>query len=114
MRERCWGGVDWRVGGGVDGWMGGCGRLERGGEWIWSRGSRRRARWGSAARRRRFGGWSSAPLLAKKCPTCQKAHARETHGCGSGAANSGKGVGIATRDIGRWACRGKCLGGRRG
>jgi len=73
---------------------------------------------GRAGGRRRGGGGSAGGprprSLQKKCPTCQKAHARETHGCGSGAANSGKGVGIATRDIGRWACRGKCLGGRRG
>ena len=69
---------------------------------------------GSAARRRRFGGWSSAPRLAKKGPTCHKAHAREAHGCESGAAGPGKGVGWAARDSRRWACRGKCSGGRRG
>ena len=70
----------------------------------------------SEAERRR-GGSAGGPRprsLQKKAHACQKAHARETHGCGSGAANSGKGMGMATRDSGRWACRGKCSGRRRG
>ena len=71
---------------------------------------------GAGGRRPGGGGAAGGPprcALHKNMTNCHKAHAREAHARGSGAAGPGKGVGMATRDSGRWTCRGKCSGGRR-
>ena len=81
---------------------------------MWSRGRHRGGAQGSAGRRRRCEGWSSAPLVAQNWPTCREAHAREARAWGSGGAASGMGLGFIARGNGRWACGAKGSGGGRG